>query len=158
MPVFSDIFRNYWFMSAAFAWLSAQLLKIFFGMFRERNFSIVTLLFSTGGMPSSHTASAVALAVAAIVTFGFGSFEFAICFLFAMVVMIDAMGVRRETGEQAKLLNRLMKNLFDPKKVMGSEEWKGDFKELVGHTPLQVFAGAGVGIAVPLLLLLTPWF
>ena len=145
-------------MSAAFAWLSAQLLKIFFGMYRERNFSIVTLLFSTGGMPSSHTASAVALAIAAIVTFGFGSFEFAFCFLFAMVVMIDAMGVRRETGEQAKLLNRLMKNLFDPKKVMGSEEWRGDFKELVGHTPLQVFAGAGVGVTVPLLLLLTPWF
>ena len=144
-------------MSGGVGWLLAQLLKVLTGMFKERRFSVATLLFSTGGMPSSHTACVVALTTSSIVSHGFGSFQFAITFFFAMVVMIDAMGVRRETGEQAKLLNRIVEDFFDPKKGLGSENWR-EFKELVGHTPLQVFAGAGVGIAVPLLLLLTPWF
>jgi acid phosphatase family membrane protein YuiD len=69
--------------------------------------------------------------------------------------MIDATGVRRETGEQAKILNQMMKQLFESK---NSEEWNRTLKELVGHTPLQVVAGAGVGVAVPLLWWLTPWF
>lgn len=157
MPVFADMFRNYCFMSAGIGWLLAQILKVLTGMFKERKFSLVALLFATGGMPSSHTACVVALTTAAIISYGFGSFEFAIAFFFAMVVMIDAMGVRRETGEQAKLLNRLVEDFFDPKKGFVSEDWK-KFKELVGHTPLQVLAGAGVGLLVPILLLLTPWF
>ena len=157
MPVFTDMFRNYCFMSAGIGWLLAQILKVLTGMFKERKFSLVALLFATGGMPSSHTACVVALTTAATISYGFGSFEFAIAFFFAMVVMIDAMGVRRETGEQAKLLNRLVEDFFDPKKGFVSEDWK-KFKELVGHTPLQVLAGAGVGLVVPMLLLLTPWF
>lgn len=157
MPVFTDMFRNYFFVSGGVGWLLAQLLKVLTGMFKERKFSIATLLFSTGGMPSSHTACVVALATAAVIQSGLGSFEFAITFFFAMVVMIDAMGVRRETGEQAKLLNRMVEDFLDPKKGLVSEDWK-KFKELVGHTPMQVFAGAGVGLVVPMLLRLTPWF
>lgn len=155
MSVLKDLIENYWLVSAITAWLTAQLLKIVTGMFRDREFSLAALLFSTGGMPSSHTASVVALATSAAVRYGVGSFAFAIATLFAMVVMIDATGVRRETGEQAKILNQMMKQLFEAK---NSEEWNRTLKELVGHTPLQVLAGAGVGILIPLLLLLTPWF
>ena len=155
MTIIYDIFGNFWLMSAALSWLAAQLLKVLTGMFRERSFSILTLLFSTGGMPSSHTASVVALTTSIVITQGVSSFAFAMSFLFSMVVMIDATGVRRETGEQAKILNQMMKQLFESK---NSEEWNRTLKELVGHTPLQVIAGAGVGVAVPLILWLTPWF
>jgi acid phosphatase family membrane protein YuiD len=155
LSIVCDIFGNFWLMSAALSWLVAQLLKVLTGMFRERSFSILTLLFSTGGMPSSHTASVVALTTSIVITQGVASLAFAMSFLFSMVVMIDATGVRRETGEQAKILNQMMKQLFESK---NSEEWNRTLKELVGHTPLQVIAGAGVGVAVPLILWLTPWF
>jgi acid phosphatase family membrane protein YuiD len=155
LSVFQDLIGNFFLISVISAWLIAQLIKVFTGMFRERSFSVVTLLFSTGGMPSSHTASVVALMTAAALRYGAGSFAFAASFLLAMVVMIDATGVRRETGEQAKILNRMMVQLFEAK---NSEEWNRTLKELVGHTPLQVLAGAGVGIVVPILLYLTPWF
>ena len=155
MSVFQDLFGNFFLISVISAWLIAQLIKVFTGMFRERSFSVVTLLFSTGGMPSSHTASVIALMTAAALHYGLGSFAFAASFLLAMVVMIDATGVRRETGEQAKILNRMMVQLFEAK---NSEEWNRTLKELVGHTPLQVLAGAGVGLIVPISLYLTPWF
>ena len=155
MSVFYNIITNFWLISAVSAWLAAQLLKVLTGMFRERKFSLTALVFSTGGMPSSHTASVVALTTSAALTYGLDSFAFAASFMFAMVVMIDATGVRRETGEQAKILNQMMKQLFEAKNI---ETWNRTLKELVGHTPLQVIAGAGVGVAVPLILWLTPWF
>ena len=155
MSVLIDLITNFWLISAVSAWFVAQFLKTLTGMFRDRSFSLITLMFSTGGMPSSHTASVVALTVAVGLTEGLGSVAFAMSFMFSMVVMIDATGVRRETGEQAKILNRMMLQLFEAK---DSEEWNKTLKELVGHTPLQVLAGAGVGIIVPLLLWLTPWF
>lgn len=155
MTFFYDIVGNFWLMSALCAWFTAQFLKVLTGLFRERRFSVLVLMFSTGGMPSSHTASVVALTTAIVLTHGVGSAAFAISFLFSMVVMIDATGVRRETGEQAKILNRMMSQLFESK---NSEEWNQTLKELVGHTPLQVIAGAGVGVAIPLILSLTPWF
>ncbi len=155
MTFFYDIVGNFWLMSALCAWFTAQFLKVLTGLFRERRFSVIVLMFSTGGMPSSHTASVVALTTAIVLTHGVGSAAFAISFLFSMVVMIDATGVRRETGEQAKILNRMMSQLFESK---NSEEWNQTLKELVGHTPLQVIAGAGVGVAIPLILSLTPWF
>lgn len=158
MSFIRDLFQNFWLISAVSAWFVAQLLKTLTGMFRDRDFSLITLLFSTGGMPSSHTASVVALSTSAGLTYGLNSFAFAASFMFSMVVMIDATGVRRETGEQAKILNRMMKNLFDSKKIGDSEEWNRNLKELVGHTPVQVLAGATVGIIIPVLLWLTPWF
>lgn len=155
MSVLIDLVTNFWLISAVGAWFIAQLLKTLTGMFHDRTFSLITLMFSTGGMPSSHTASVVALTTAAGLTEGLGSLAFAVTFMFSMVVMIDATGVRRETGEQAKILNRMMLQLFEAK---DSEEWNRTLKELVGHTPLQVFAGAGVGLVVPFLWQLTPWF
>jgi len=155
LSVVLDILDNFWLISAVSAWFIAQFLKVLTGMFRDRSFSLLTLMFSTGGMPSSHTASVVALTTAAGLTFGLSSFSFAATFMFSMVVMIDAMGVRRETGEQAKIINRMMKEFLISK---DPEIWNRTLKELIGHTPLQVAAGAAVGVIVPVAYWLTPWF
>jgi acid phosphatase family membrane protein YuiD len=139
-----DIFTNYMIISAASAWLIAQIIKVFTGMFKDKKFSITTLLFSNGGMPSSHSAAVTALATASTVLYGFDSFECAVSSVFAVIVMIDASGVRFETGEQAKILNKITSELFSG----SSAEINTGLKELVGHTPFQVFVGAMLGIAV----------
>lgn len=101
-------------------------------------------------MPSSHSATVCALASASCYQYGAGSFEFAISLFFAIVVMYDAMGVRRETGIQAKLLNDMLKTFED----MGRSELStyDKLKEFVGHTPLQVLAGAILGILIAVLM------
>ena len=102
-----------------------------------------------GGMPSSHSATVCALATAAGMRYGGGSFEFAVAAMFAIVVMYDAMGVRRETGIQAKVLNEMMELLTNMGKKMSAED---KLKELVGHTPLQVLMGAILGILIAALV------
>ena len=139
-----DFFGNYMLMSAVVAWLSAQIIKIFTGVFQNRKMSLTTLLFSTGGMPSSHAAAVVALASAVGLSQGFGSAAFACAGVLAVIVMIDASGVRYETGKQATILNRITKELFSGK----AEDINTGLKELVGHTPFQVFMGFLLGIAV----------
>lgn len=131
-------------ISAASAWIIAQIIKVFTGMFREISFSVRTLLFSNGGMPSSHSAAVAALATSSTILYGFNSFQCAITSVFAIIVMIDASGVRYETGEQAKILNKITKELFSG----SSAEINTGLKELVGHTPFQVFMGAVLGIVV----------
>ena len=139
-----DFFGNYMLMSALVAWLSAQIIKIFTGVFQNRKMSLRVLLFSTGGMPSSHAATVVALATAAGLSQGFGTPIFAACGVFAVIVMIDASGVRYETGKQATIINRITRELFSGK----MEDINTGLKELVGHTPFQVFIGFLLGIAV----------
>lgn len=138
-------FCNYLLMSAVVAWLMAQIIKIFTGLYQhEGKLTLRKILFSTGGMPSSHSASVLALAVAAGLKEGFGSPFFAIAAVLSIIVMIDASGVRYETGKQAVFLNKIAKEIFS-----GNPELVNvGFKELVGHTPLQVFMGALLGIAV----------
>ena len=92
-----NFFTNYWVVSAIGAWFLAQFIKIFTGVFRQRKFSIHAMLFGTGGMPSSHTASVCALCTAFAVSDGFSSRGFAISALLCVVVITDAVGVRRET-------------------------------------------------------------
>ena len=100
-------------------------------------------------MPSSHSATVCALATAAGMEYGGGSFQFAIAAVFAIVVMYDAMGVRRETGIQAKVLNEMMEMFLKMGKEMSVED---KLKEFVGHTPLQVLMGAILGILVAVLI------
>ena len=138
-------FSNFVLVSAICAWFVAQFLKVVVTLFKEKQFKPRVLLFSLGGMPSSHSATVCALFTAAAIKFGFNSFEFAICAVLAMVVMTDAMGVRWQTGEQSKVINKIVKQLFGG----NHEESATALKELVGHTPFQVFMGAIVGIATP---------
>ena len=143
-----DFFGNYMLMSAVVAWLSAQIIKIFTGVFQNRKISLRVLLFSTGGMPSSHAAAVVSLATAVGLSQGFGTPMFAVSGVLSVIVMIDASGVIYETGKQATIINRITKELFSGK----IDEVNTGLKELVGHTPFQVFMGFLLGIAVAALM------
>lgn len=153
MNALKDLIFNFPLVCAAAGWLVAQILKVITGIFRDRSFNLVDFLFGTGGMPSSHTAAVTSLAVGCGLSQGLASASFAVASLLALIVMRDATGVRRETGEQAKVLNRIMQDLFAS---TDQENINRNLKELVGHTPLQVFVGFVVGLAVPFLMGLIP--
>ena len=146
MQVIRNFFGNYVLISAAIAWGLAQFFKIFTSWFSTKKFNF-KMIFANGGMPSSHSSTVMAVCTACAVQEGFGSPYFAISLILAMIVMNDACGVRWETGEQAKILNRITKELFsdDPERI------NTGLKELVGHTPFQVLMGGGLGITVGLL-------
>ena len=124
----------------------AQFMKIFTGAFSGQGFHIKHM-FANGGMPSSHSSTVLALTTASAVQYGAGSAVFAISAILSIIVMNDAFGVRYETGEQAKILNRITRELFSGK----SEDINTGLKELVGHTPFQVLVGAIVGIITALI-------
>lgn len=151
-----DIFTNFVLISGASGWFVAQILKFFTGVFKLKKFTAVEFLFGTGGMPSSHTAAVCAVASSCAVKYGFGSPLFAISAVLAMIVMRDAMGMRRQVGEHAKALNNIFKELADAKNDPSLTHKA--LAELVGHTPLQVFVGALVGILVPIGLMFIPAF
>ena len=150
MQIIRDLASNFALVCAGSAWIAAQIVKIFTGVFKMRKFNIIEMLFGNGGMPSSHAAAVCALATACALCYGFDSGFFAIAFLLCLIVIRDATGVRLETGKQAKVLNRLTKH------IANCDEPSDDLKELVGHTPLQVFVGAILGVAVPFLMALIP--
>ncbi len=148
MTFFTELFANKIFMTAAVSWLIAQIIKTIIHFFLSKEF-VMERMVGSGGMPSSHSSTVTALATATYMEFGASSFEFAIAVIFAIVVMHDARGVRRETGIQAKLLNDILKTFED----MGRKEISAHdkLKEFVGHTPLQVIIGAILGIIIALI-------
>lgn len=143
MSIIRDLFGNYVLISAVLGWFLAQFLKIVTGLFSERKLDF-RKMFSNGGMPSSHSATVLALCTACAIQEGIATPYFAISAVVAVIVMNDAIGVRYETGEQAKIINRITKELFSGK----SEEFNTGLKELVGHTPFQVLMGAILGVIV----------
>ncbi len=150
MYTFKAFINNFPLMCTLAAWFLAQFLKVIVILIREKTFKPKILFFSLGGMPSSHSASVCALCTASAIEHGLGSTFFAVTAILAMVVMTDAMGVRWQTGEQSKVINKLVSEIFS-----GDSELAGTaLKELVGHTPFQVFVGAFVGIAVPFVMML----
>lgn len=145
MRFFQELTNNTIFLSAAAGWLIAQILKTLLHLLFTKKF-VAERLVGSGGMPSSHSATVCAFATTACFEYNAASFEFAISLILAIIVMYDAMGVRRETGIQAKLLNDITAIFAD----MGRPELSADekLKEFVGHTPLQVLAGAILGILI----------
>ncbi|MBR5543405.1 MAG: divergent PAP2 family protein [Oscillospiraceae bacterium] len=137
-----DLVTNQFVLSAVTAWLAAQILKVIIHAVIYKKFDIMRL-FGDGGMPSGHSATVSSLATASGIVFGLSSFQFAISAIFALIVCHDAMGVRRETGKQAVILNEIMEsfNVLATKKL---PEVK--LKEFVGHTPVQVMSGILLGI------------
>ena len=129
-------------MSAVTGWVVAQFLKTLIDFALNKNFNAERLVGS-GGMPSSHSATVCGLTTAALLKYG------AVSFVLSMIVMYDAIGVRRETGKQAKLLNSILSE--NPLKL-NAEVLQEKLKEYVGHTPLQVLAGAILGIGLALAL------
>lgn len=142
------LLHNPCFVAPALGWLIAQVTKTIIYIILNRDFRPERLVGS-GGMPSSHSSTVCALAVASLLRYGIQSFEFAISFLFGIVVMHDAMGVRRETGKQAQVLNKL---LFEDFLNLDGEILAEKLKEYVGHTPLQVACGAVLGIVIALVI------
>lgn len=149
MNFFSGLLTNHIFLTAAVGWLVAQLLKTAIHLYLNRQF-VAERLIGSGGMPSSHSATVCAFATATYYEYNSASFEFAAALLLAIIVMYDAMGVRRETGIQAKVINDILKTFED----MGRPELSAHdkLKEFVGHTPLQVAAGAILGVIIAMLM------
>ena len=134
------------FVAVFLSWFVSQFIKVFRGMRSEKRFNF-RWLFDTGGMPSSHSATVACLTTVVGLYYGFNSILFLVVLVFTLVIMFDAAGVRRNVGRQAVILNKMLTELYE----------KGQFaehqlKELLGHTPVEVFAGAFLGMIMALLI------
>ena len=148
-PEGGDLLRNPIFLSAIFSLLVAQFVKAVINIFRARSQSfhdvIVTFLWRTGGMPSSHSALAVSIATAIGFTQGTNSGVFILALFFALVVIRDAMGVRRSSGQQARTLNLLGREL---RARIGINFHA--VKEVHGHSAIEVLVGGLLGFFIAL--------
>jgi len=142
MIEFLDIFRNKPLWLTILSWAIAQGIKVVLGLVKEKKFNFYWVL-RTGGMPSAHSAAVSSLAVSVGKETGFASPLFAIVALFALITMFDAQTWRRSIGVQARILNRMMEDIQEGGKVREER-----LRELVGHTPFEVFVGASIGILV----------
>ncbi|WP_317367253.1 divergent PAP2 family protein [uncultured Tyzzerella sp.] len=145
MTAFHQIINNKIIQTAVLSWLIAQIIKIIIDCIKNKTIN-PALIVSSGGMPSSHSSFVTSLACATGFTEGFGSTLFAITFVISMVVMYDASGVRRAAGKQAEVLNIFIAN-FEKHGVKIDSK----LKELLGHSPVEVFAGAILGIVVAII-------
>lgn len=148
-----DIFSNHMIIAPIIAWAVSQILKTITYLVVEKEF-VFKRIISDGGMPSAHSATVISLAVMCGWTQGFDSAAFAIAMIIAVVIMRDAVGVRRESGINAsaikQLADRSNKELSKGEKPIETNK----LKVLVGHTPLQVACGCVIGVAVCILYIL----
>ena len=148
MNWFQELLSNPFLLIGLSSWFWAQLIKTIIHAIVTKSIDF-TRLIGDGGMPSGHSATVSSLATAAALVYGLGSFEFAMAFIFTIVVCKDAMGVRLETGKQAAIINEIVK-AFDELSTGNLTDIK--LKEFVGHTPIQVLAGIVLGILNAVLL------
>ncbi|MGN7375426.1 divergent PAP2 family protein [Bacillus halotolerans] len=152
-----ELFMNFPLLSSLAAIIFAQVIKvpIQFIVSRKLDWSLVT---STGGMPSSHSAAVTALSTGVALEHGLGSSLFAVSAIFAVITMFDATGVRRHAGEQATVINKLVidfnRFVNEAKDFPKAEEKEKQkkLKELLGHQPIEVFFGGLTGILLTLAL------
>lgn len=141
----SNLWNNLWLWIPLATWFVVQTLKVIFELLKYKKLN-VKRMWGSGGMPSSHSALVCSLATSIGITEGLGSPFFAISVALALIVMYDASGVRRAAGKQAKILNQLIesqgKNINVQEKLI----------ELLGHTPLEVYVGALIGIIMAILM------
>ncbi len=147
MNFFPGISSNLTLLVPLSAMLGVQIFKFAREWWRTRDLSLHVLL-RTGGMPSSHSALVTSLATATGIQFGFDSPYFAISCVLALIVMYDARGVRQESGQHARILNQIVRELMSGHTISERE-----LKELLGHTTIEVFVGALVGIVYTVLVL-----
>ncbi len=149
MNYFEQLLQNHIFINAVIGWFCAQVLKTITHLIIYKKF-VWERLLGDGGMPSAHSATVCALATTIFINIGPDSTEFAIAAILAIIVMHDACSVRLEAGKHAQILNEMIEmfnNISD--KSLTTEE---KLKEFVGHTKLQVFMGALLGIVIAILL------
>ena len=142
-----DFFTNYVLVCAFAGWFGAQAIKCIRYVAKHKRFSF-SVIMASGGMPSSHSATVCAVVASVGRIAGTKSIEFALAFVLAFIVMYDAAGVRRAAGEQAKVLNRIVNDIQHGE----TRYLEKNLKELIGHTPLQVFMGALFGLVIPFLI------
>jgi len=136
------LFQNHVLWTSFAGWILAQVLKIPVDYFKERHWNWA-LFFAAGGMPSSHSCLVTSTAAAVGLHTGFDTPLFAVAAAFAMVVVYDAAGVRRQAGMQAKKINILVEEL-----LKGHPINEQHLREVIGHTPLEALAGVLLGLAV----------
>ncbi|KAI5423787.1 uncharacterized protein LOC127132115 [Lathyrus oleraceus] len=141
-PFVATLASNPTFVSGLFAWFVAQSIKVFLNFCMERKWDL-RLMFASGGMPSSHSALCTALTTSVALSHGVADSLFPVSLGFTLIVMYDAIGVRRHAGMQAQVLNMIVADMFQ-----GHPISERKLKELLGHTPSQVFAGALLGCLV----------
>ena len=146
VDIFVQLSRNGVFLITMAAWSTAQAIKIIIGVKKEKRFNF-KWIFEPGGMPSAHTATVSALATSIGFYFGFDTGLFAVTLIFAVMIMFDAAGLRRSVGQQAGILNKMVDDIYMKKKI---EEEK--LRELLGHTPIEVIAGAALGVLMAVFL------
>ncbi|HLQ95157.1 MAG TPA: divergent PAP2 family protein [Pseudogracilibacillus sp.] len=150
-------FTNFPLMAALSAIVFAQVIKVPIHLVVAREFKL-GLIFGTGSMPSSHSAAVSALTTAIGITEGVSSIPFAIAFIFSVITMFDASGVRREAGEHAIILNLLVRDfrnfVTEASNWQDKEEYEkiSELKTLLGHQPIEVFFGALTGVGIGFLL------
>lgn len=137
------IFQNDTLFCAIITWFIAQFLKIPFLYLTKGEFSLHRF-WGSGGMPSSHTAVIISASNMIGALHGYNSDIFALSLVMASIVMYDATGVRRQTGEQSTIINQIIKRIF----LEGDSISDNDLKELVGHTPLEVMGGFILGLII----------
>ena len=149
MGLFKNFLQNKVLLSGLYSWFFAQFLKIIIEIIKKNKFKskdfILRAIFGTGGMPSSHSATISAVALAIGLKEGFNSSIFAFAVVMVIIVIRDATGVRFSAGKQAEALNKILTH--------HQKEYKIPFdrvKEVRGHTPLESFVGAIVGVLVSL--------
>lgn len=156
-----SLFENFPLWAGLISIVFAQLVKIPIHLIAMREFK-PGLAFSTGGMPSSHSAAVAAVTTGVAIEHGVDSGLFAVSFIFSIIIMFDATGIRRQAGEQAIILNMLVKDFnyfIEEAKVWSKKEEyqkKEELKELLGHQPIEVFFGGLTGIILALTIF--PYF
>lgn len=146
---FSLIFRNKIIIIAFITWVVNQSIKLIVFYISEKKWDIRRMV-GAGGMPSTHSALSVCVAVTIGLKEGWDSPLFALAMVVAFIIMADAAGVRRETGKQAVVLNKIILEFFKERKIRDRH-----LKELVGHTPFEVIVGAFIGIIMAWILCAT---
>ena len=161
METIRQLLQNRALIAALLAWLFAQVIKTVIQSLLTKKLQLERL-WGAGGMPSAHSAMVCALAIATARFHGLQTPIFAITLIFAFVVVYDAMGVRRETGRHAKLLNLYLNEIeqekadIDGDGTVDREITPITLKELIGHTPLEVLGGVILGVVVGLIFPIVP--
>ena len=140
MNFFIALGKNKIFIITILTWAIAQFIKVIIGIIKEKKFNFKWFV-GTGGMPSSHCAGVTALATSVGMRFGYDTSIFAVSLILAVITIFDARGVRRSTGRQAEILNKMFEDFYFKKPIKEDR-----LIELIGHTPIQVFAGVALGI------------
>ncbi|MBL7130116.1 MAG: divergent PAP2 family protein [Candidatus Omnitrophica bacterium] len=144
--IWQEVLQNEIFIATCISWIIAQTIKVSVGILRQRRFDFRWFV-RPGGIPSAHASGAATLATSMGLNHGFYSALFALAAVFAIIVMFDAQNVRHAAGRQARILNKMMEDIY----------WQGrinenHLRELLGHTPIEVFLGMVLGISIAIIM------